>query len=77
MVETIEAIFDGKVLRPENPLTLEPNTRVRVTVETLEPDTRESTSFLETAQSLNLDGPRDWAENIDSYLYGGERRHEG
>jgi predicted DNA-binding antitoxin AbrB/MazE fold protein len=76
MVETIEAIYDGKVLRPENPLTLEPNTRVRVTVEILEPATHESASFLDTAQSLNLDGPPDWAENIDSYLYGGERRHE-
>jgi hypothetical protein len=64
MVETIEAIFDGKVLRPENPLTLEPNTRVRVTIETMEPTSSKSTSFLDTAQSLNLDGPPDWAENI-------------
>ena len=76
MVETIEAIFDGKVLRPKGPLTLEPNTRVRVTVETLEPAASEPTSFLETAESLNLDGPPDWAENVDSYLYGGERQHE-
>jgi hypothetical protein len=64
MVETIEAIFDGKVLRPANPLNLEPNTRVRIRVETLEPVTCDSTSFLDTAQSLNLDGPPDWAENI-------------
>lgn len=64
MVETIEAIYDGEVLRPEDPLTLEPNTRVRVTIETLEPDTREPTSFLDTARSLNLDGPPDWAENF-------------
>ena len=77
MVETIEAIYDGEVLRPEDPLILEPNTRVRITVETLEPATRESTSFLDMAQSLNLDGPPDWAENIDSYLYGGEPRHKG
>ena len=26
MVETIEAVLDGKVMRPENPLALEPNT---------------------------------------------------
>jgi hypothetical protein len=64
IMETIEAIFDGEILRPENPLTLEPNTRVRITVETLEPTTRESRSFLETARSLNLDGQPDWAENI-------------
>jgi len=77
VVETIEAIFDGKVLRPENTLALEPNTRVRITVETLESTSRESTSFLDTARSLNLDGPPDWAANIDTYLYGGETQHEG
>ena len=66
MIETIEAVFDGKVLRPENPLALEPNTRVRVTIETVGPVTRKSISFLDTAQSLNLDGPPDWAESINS-----------
>ncbi|HVN82898.1 MAG TPA: antitoxin family protein [Terriglobia bacterium] len=76
MVETIEAIFDGKVLRPKAPLTLETNTRVRVTIETMEPAARESKSFLETAESLNLAGPPDWAENVDSYLYGGEHQYE-
>ena len=64
MVETIEAVFDGEALRPETPLALEPNTRVRVTIETIEPTSSKSTSFLGTAQSLNLDGPPDWAENI-------------
>jgi hypothetical protein len=73
MVETIEAIYDGEALPPENPLALEPNTRVRVTVETLQPHVGGSTSFLDTARSLNLDGPPDWAENIDSYLCGGGR----
>ena len=77
MVKTIEAVFDGKVLRPEDPLTLEPNTRVRITIETVEPSTSEVASFLDTARSLNLDGPPDWAVNIDNYLYGGEGRHDG
>ena len=35
MVKTIEAIFDGTVLRPAEPLELEPNTRVRITVESV------------------------------------------
>ena len=65
MVKTIEAVFDGKVLRPEDPLALEPNTRVRITIETVEPSTSEVASFLDTARSLNLDGPPDWAVNID------------
>ncbi len=77
MVRTIEAVFDGEVLRPENPLSLEPNTRVRITIETVEASTAEATSFLDTARSLNLEGPPDWATNIDAYLYDGEGRDEG
>ncbi len=77
MVKTIEAVFDGKVLRPEAPLALEPNTRVRLTIETLEQAVGESPSFLETARALNLEGPPDWASNLDAYLYGGEGQNAG
>ena len=72
MVKTIEAVFDGQVLRPEDPLVLEPNTRVRITIETMEPTPERTSSFLRTARSLNLDGPPDWAMNLDTYLYSGE-----
>ena len=37
MSMTIEAIFDGLVLRPEEPLDLEQGTRVRITVEAMPP----------------------------------------
>ena len=77
MVHTIDAVFDGKVLLPDGPLPLEPNTRVRITVESVEPRPATSASFLETAQSLNLDGPPDWSENIDKYLYGGDANDGG
>lgn len=70
MVTTIEATFDGEVLRPEEPLTLEPNTRVRITIETLPLDGDRPMSFLDTARSLNLEGPPDWSANVDKYLYG-------
>jgi predicted DNA-binding antitoxin AbrB/MazE fold protein len=76
MSKTIEAIFDGKVLRPKDALTLEPNTRVRITIEPVEPTTKGAVSFLDTAISLKLDGPPDWAVNIDNYLYSGEHQHE-
>ena len=33
MTRTVEAVYDGAVLRPETALGLEPNTRVRLTVE--------------------------------------------
>ena len=37
MTQTVEAVYDGTVLRPETALRLEPNTRVRLTVEVLPP----------------------------------------
>ncbi len=70
MVQTTEALFDGEVLRPDNPLAVEPNTRVRITVETLPPTKERPRSFLQTASALQLEGPADWSANIDNYLYG-------
>ncbi len=70
MNRTIEAMFDGEVLRPAEPIPLEPNTRVRITVEPISPEAAEPASFLETARSLNLQGPPDWSANLDKYLYG-------
>jgi hypothetical protein len=72
----MEAVFDGEVLRPADPLALEPNTRVRITIETFEPVAGETVSFLDTARSLDLNGPPDWAGNIDAYLYGGESQRD-
>ena len=72
LAKTVEAIFDGEVLRPDGPLTLKPNTRVRITIETVEQATEKPKSFLQTARSLNIEGPPDWAKNIDAYIYGGK-----
>ena len=36
MQKVINATFDGKVLHPENPIKIEPNTRVRLTIEPFE-----------------------------------------
>lgn len=70
MTQTIHATFDGQVLRPEEPLALPPNTRVRITIETLEVPPSAAPSFLRTAQALNLQGPPDWSARFDDYLYG-------
>ncbi|MBM4082639.1 MAG: DUF104 domain-containing protein, partial [Planctomycetes bacterium] len=61
MVKTIQATFDGKVLRPDEPLPLEPNARVRITVESVERSKGKAASFLRTARSLKIEGPPDWA----------------
>ena len=72
MGKPIEAVFDGAVLRPAEPLLLEPNTRVWIVVETMRPVETRSTSFLRTARALKLEGPADWSENLEHYLYGEE-----
>ena len=72
MIQTLEAVFDGTVLRPVEPLGLEPNTRVQITVELSQEVVPKKRSFLQTARSLNLDGPSDWSERIEDYLYGAQ-----
>jgi predicted DNA-binding antitoxin AbrB/MazE fold protein len=72
MSRTIEAVFDGEVLRPEEPLELQPNTRVRITIEESTMVKAEPYSFLHTARTLNLEGPSDWSERVEDYLYGNQ-----
>ena len=72
VLKTIEAIYDGQVIRPDLPLQLEPNTRIRITVRTVKPVRAQTNSFLATARSLKLKGPTDLAENLDDYLYSGK-----
>ena len=72
MITKLEARFDGTVLHPIEPLALKPNSRVLMTIET-KPQYTEYT-FLDTASSLNLDGPPDWSTNLVAYLYGEESK---
>ena len=70
MIKTLEGLWDGTTIHPDEPLDVEPNTRVRFTIETEAPPTDGNLSFFDTALSLNLEGPPDWALNFDEYLYG-------
>ncbi len=72
MSTIIEATFDGNVFHPTGSVPLLPNTVVRLTVETMSTAKATSTSFLQTARELKLEGPPDWASNLDHYLYGKE-----
>jgi len=82
MTKTMQARFDGEAFYPEEPMAIAPNTRVLLTVETEEPTRGKSVdsvpvkgepySFLKFAKSLNLEGPADWSENLDDYLYRGK-----
>jgi len=68
MTQTYEATYDGDSLHFKEKLNIQPNTVVRVTIETLPAD--KPKGFLAVAKSLNLEGPEDWSENFDKYLYG-------
>ncbi len=74
MTQILEAVFDGEVLRPETSINLQPNTKVRLTIEVVEQKTEKPKSFLATARSLKLQGAPDWSEKIDDYLYGAEEK---
>ena len=72
MSRILEAIFDGNVFRPDSPVELEPNTRVRIIIEFVEAPEKKPESFLRVARSLKLQGPPDWSSRLDEYLYGGK-----
>ena len=77
MTKTLHALYDGKVLKPEGPLDLKPNVRVRITIDDLEKKKTKKRSFLDTARSLKLEGPSDWSIRLEDYLYGkGTLTHE-
>ncbi|PSB23615.1 antitoxin family protein [Stenomitos frigidus] len=70
MIQIVEAVFDGTTLHPTAPLDLEAGTLVRITVESVSPETSANPkSFLQTAKSLHLQGAPDWSANLDHYLY--------
>ena len=70
MVKKLHAVFDGRVLQPEEPVGLAPNTRVCIIIEIPPKGEKKPASFLEAASSLKLDGPPDWSERLEEYLYG-------
>ncbi|MBW3572528.1 MAG: hypothetical protein KY467_15610 [Gemmatimonadetes bacterium] len=69
MRKTFYAVFDGAAFRPDQPLQIAPQTRVRLTIETEQVEKRSARSFLDIAEGLNLDGPPDWSSRVDDYLY--------
>jgi hypothetical protein len=72
MSQQLEATFDDCTsLQLEEPLNLAIGTRVRIIVESIAPiESIQPRTFLQTAQSLQLQGEPDWSEKIDQYLYG-------
>ncbi len=74
---SVNATYDGEVVRTDEPLPLPPNARVTVSYETADEEqppaeaTKEKGErgiFFRTARSLRLEGPPDWSERFDEYL---------
>jgi hypothetical protein len=78
MTTTLYATYDGEALRLEEPLSLEPGTRVRITLDAVPPKKMgKPYSSLHAALAARIDGPPDWSERIHEYLYGEGCRSDG
>lgn len=70
MVVTVDAVFDGRVFLPVQPIRLPANSRVQIAVTA---DEQLPVSFLDVAEALALEGPPDWSLQLDEYLYGSKQ----
>lgn len=73
MSQTVIAIYDGHVLRPEEPVDLEPNKRYRLTIE---PDVSGDAWDALERLAGTIDAPPDWSVEHDHYLYGTPKRQQ-
>lgn len=76
MSKILNAIYDGKAFWPEKSINLSPDTRVRLIVDIVDKSEKKTSSFLQTARNLNIEGPIDWSSKFKDYLYG-DKNHDG
>ncbi len=70
MAKTLHVTFDGEVLRPEESMDLEPNASYIITIEQKEPVKSQSLWSVLNNLTGTVEGPTDWSEEHDHYLYG-------
>ena len=75
--KTLHAVFDGKVLKPEEgAVDLEQNVRYVVTIERKEAVGKQSLLDVLREFSGTVEGPEDWSEEHDHYIYGVPKREK-
>ncbi len=74
MTKTLHVIFDGKVLRPDGPVDLEPNTHYIVTIEREEPSEIHDLWNVLGTLTGKVEGTEDWSQEHDHYLYSTPKR---
>lgn len=77
MPQTLYMTFDGKALVPENGVALVAGTRYKVVVQDIVRSVPESESAWAVLERLvgTVEGPADWASELDHYLYGKPKRN--
>ncbi|MGQ9625696.1 MAG: hypothetical protein ACUVV0_02170 [Anaerolineae bacterium] len=77
MAKTLTVFFDGKVLRPEEPVDLAPNSFYIITIQAI-PPVGEGEDAWDVLESLagTVEAPEDWAKEHDHYLYGTPKRQK-
>jgi hypothetical protein len=70
MTTAIYAIYRDKMLILDDKLPFEENKRLKVTIDIPVEEPKNSFSFFKTAMEANIEGPPDWSEHVDEYLYG-------
>jgi len=70
-------VFDGEVLRPEEPLNLEPNAQYIITIQPKPADAKAGNTW-DVLERLTgtVEAPPDWSTEHDHYLYGVPKRED-
>ena len=87
MEKTVDATFDGEVFRPDEPVDLASDTKVKIIIDEVRPKKLNLSiaarkrkakpyAFFEYLRTLNLDGPSDFSTNLDEYLYHGKTMND-
>ncbi len=77
MIRTIRGVLESPtVLRLDEPVGLPLHVPVEVTIRESSPAERQASTFLQLAQSLEIDGPTDFSERWEEYVAADEQERE-
>ncbi len=76
MNKTLRAVFDGKVLRPEGPVDLEPDASYVIIIDHKIETAVEKPTLWDALDELTgtIKAPSDWSEEHDHYIHGVPKR---
>lgn len=79
MLETIHAVFNGTALVPENGVQLIKGKRYKLLIQPFDEGAQQEKTAWDVLAGLvgTVEGPADWASEVDHYLYGIPKRNQG